>query len=86
MPFREAHHITGAAVRLAEQRGCSLADLTLADLQGLHAAFAADVASLWDFEASVERRDAVGGTSKRAVQEQIALLRAKLAAATATVQ
>src|SRR5438046_6445513 len=35
VPFREAHHITGRAVKLAEQRGCGLADLSVADLQSI---------------------------------------------------
>jgi argininosuccinate lyase len=76
VPFRQAHHITGAAVRLAEATGCSLRDVPLAQLQTLHPAFADDVAAVWDFDASVERRDAIGGTSKRAVLAQIAALRA----------
>ena len=78
VPFREAHHITGAAVRLAEQHGCGLHQLTLAQLQSLHPAFSEDVAALWDFEASVERRDALGGTSRRAVLEQIDALQAAI--------
>jgi argininosuccinate lyase len=78
VPFRETHHIAGAAVRLAEARGVDLADLGLDDLRTLHPAFAADVSRVWDFEESVERRDAAGGTSRRAVEAQIAQLRAWL--------
>ena len=44
VPFRETHHISGAAVRLAEQRGCALSALSVEDLKGLHEAFAEDVA------------------------------------------
>lgn len=40
---RETHHISGAAVKLAEDRGCALSDLTVADLQGIHPLFADDV-------------------------------------------
>lgn len=43
VPFRETHHISGAAVKLAEDRGCSLSDLTVADLQGIHPLFGDDV-------------------------------------------
>jgi argininosuccinate lyase len=75
VPFRETHHIAGAAVALAEQRGVELAALTVTDLQGLHPAFDEDVTQVWDFEQSVERRDAEGGTSRRAVLAQIAQLR-----------
>lgn len=71
MPFRETHHISGSAVRLAEQRQSSLSKLSLVDLQGLSDLFTEDVKSVFDFEASVERRDVVGGTSRRAVLEQV---------------
>ena len=50
MPFRETHHISGAAVKLAEDRGCTLSDLTLADLKPLHPAFEADVVDVWSYE------------------------------------
>ena len=79
VPFRETHHIAGAAVRMAEVQGISLAELTVEELQKLHTAFDEDVASVWDFEESVERRDVDGGTSRRAVLAQIAQLRTWLA-------
>ena len=78
VPFRESHHIAGAAVRMAEVQGVALPDLPLEDLQTLHKAFAEDVAEVWSFEASVDRRDVAGGTSRRSVQEQIDRLRAWL--------
>lgn len=80
VPFREAHHVAGAAVQMAELQGAPLSQLTLEDLQKLHSAFDADVETVWSFEASVERRDVEGGTSRRAVLAQIAQLRAWLAA------
>merc|ERR1719331_1225597 len=43
VPFRETHHISGRAVQMAEERGCSLTALSLADLQTLHPLFTADV-------------------------------------------
>ena len=43
VPFRETHHISGAAVKLAEDRGCELSALTVADLQGIHPLFGEDV-------------------------------------------
>ncbi|RIK36271.1 MAG: argininosuccinate lyase [Chloroflexi bacterium] len=79
VPFRETHHIAGAAVRMAEVQGIPLAELEVGDLQKLHAAFEEDVAEVWDFEQSVERRDVDGGTSRRAVLAQIARLRTWLA-------
>lgn len=71
VPFRQTHHISGEAVRLSEERGVQLTDLTLADLQTLSPLFTADVMDVWSFDTSVERRDIVGGTSKRAVLEQV---------------
>jgi argininosuccinate lyase len=75
VPFRETHHVAGAAVRMAEVQGIPLAELELEDLQKLHTAFAEDVAGVWEFEQSVERRDVAGGTSRRAVLAQIEELR-----------
>lgn len=75
IPFRETHHVAGAAVRLSEQSGVPLTKLTVAQLQSLHPAFGEDVLSVWDYERSVDARDAQGGTSRRAVQAQIADLR-----------
>jgi len=79
VPFRETHHISGRAVQMAEERGCALTALSLADLQTLHPLFTEDVMAVWDFEAAVERRDATGGTSKRSVLEQAKLLEAWVA-------
>ncbi len=78
VPFRDAHHVAGAAVKMAENQGLPLTELTVEDLQKLHSAFAADVLALWDFALSTEQRDVVGGTSRRAVLEQIEKLRAWL--------
>lgn len=70
IPFRETHHISGSAVRMSEERKCQLSDLSLADLKTLSDAFEEDVEKVWLMEESVERRNATGGTSKRAVIEQ----------------
>jgi argininosuccinate lyase len=75
VPFRETHHIAGAAVRMAELQGIPLRELELDDLLSLHEAFEEDVFAVWDFEQSVERRTASGGTSRRAIEAQIRLLR-----------
>jgi argininosuccinate lyase len=79
LPFRQAHHVVGAAVRLAAQRGIGLRQLALADLQTLSPLFADDVAQTFDFAASVARRHADGGTAPAAVRAQIAAARAWLA-------
>lgn len=80
VPFRETHHVAGAAVRMAEVQAVPLSELTLDDLLTLHHAFEEDVMQVWNFEQSVEQRDAAGGTSRRAVLEQIAKLREWLGA------
>ncbi|KAI5801525.1 argininosuccinate lyase [Peziza echinospora] len=78
VPFRETHHISGSAVRLAEERGVQISELSLADYKGLHEKFEADVAEVFDFEASVERRAAIGGTARKCVLGQIEVLKKSL--------
>ena len=75
VPFRETHHVAGHAVKLAEDKGCSMAELTLKELKQLHVAFEADVQKVWDYEGSINRRDSVGGTSLGSVNEQISQLK-----------
>ena len=75
VPFRQTHHIAGAAVALAESGGIALTDLSLAALRALHPAFDEDVTEIWSYERSVEQRDVRGGSSRRAVREQISALR-----------
>ncbi|MEL6967147.1 MAG: argininosuccinate lyase [Pseudomonadota bacterium] len=79
LPFREAHHVTGAAVAMAEKDGCALADLPLAALQTLHPSITEDVYSVLTVEASVESRKSFGGTSPTRVAEQVALWKERLA-------
>ncbi len=83
VPFRETHHVAGAAVKLAEDKGVALTDLTFADLKPLHKAFAEDVVRVWSFETSVEARNAVGGTAKSSVLAQTKALREWVRAARA---
>ncbi len=71
MPFREAHHVAGQAVRLAAEKGVRLTDLTVEDLRGLSPLFGDDALVVFDFEASVARRKSVGGTAPDAVRMQI---------------
>ncbi|UDF04841.1 argininosuccinate lyase [Asticcacaulis sp. AND118] len=71
MPFRDAHHVTGAAVKLAEGQGVDLAQLSLADLQKLEAGITEDVYSVLTPEASAASRLSYGGTSPVRVREQI---------------
>jgi argininosuccinate lyase len=70
VPFREAHGVTGKAVRLAAEKGVSLDKLTLNDWQAL-GPFEADVEQVFDPLKSIEQRNAIGGTSPQSVKEQI---------------
>jgi argininosuccinate lyase len=71
LPFREAHHITGAAVKRAEQLGCDLPDLPLADLQALEPRITDGVYAVLTPEASVASRKSYGGTAPDQVRAQI---------------
>jgi len=78
VPFRQSHELVGRAVKRAEALDIPLGKLPLAEFQAISPEFGVDVATVFDFEQSVERRDVYGGTSRRAVQEQISELRASL--------
>ncbi len=72
IPFRDAHHVTGAAVKMAETRGCELADLPLADLQSLESRITPAIFDVLTPAASVASRRSYGGTSPDQVRAQIA--------------
>ena len=71
IPFRDAHHITGAAVRVAETQGVDLAQLSLKDLQNLEARITEDVYKVLTPEASAASRQSYGGTAPDQVRLQI---------------
>ncbi|WP_309087427.1 argininosuccinate lyase [Phenylobacterium sp.] len=71
LPFRDAHHVTGAAVKRAEELGCSLSDLVLPELQKLDERITASVYEVLTPEASVASRRSYGGTSPDQVRAQI---------------
>ena len=79
LPFREAHHVTGALVRLAEGRGCGLEELSLADMQTVAPDISADVFDVLGVENSVASRVSYGGTAPDQVNHQIARWRERLA-------
>jgi argininosuccinate lyase len=79
LPFREAHHVTGSLVALAEGKGCDLPDLSLADMQGVHDAITADVFGVLGVDNSVNSRTSYGGTAPVRVREQVARWQAALA-------
>ncbi len=76
VPFREAHHITGRAVKAAEAAGIGLADLPLADLQAIDARIGPDVFDVLSVDASVASRTSFGGTAPSRVHAAITAARA----------
>ena len=78
VPFREAHHITGQAVKLAEKMNCTLADLALDDLQAIDARFNGGVFGVLSVDASVNSRTSHGGTAPSGVRMRIAEAKAAL--------
>jgi len=72
VPFREAHHITGRAVKVAEERGCDLADLPLETLRKIDQRIDQRVFEVLGVDASVRSRASYGGTAPVRVREQIA--------------
>ncbi len=76
MPFREAHHVTGAVVKAAEAAGIAeLCDVPLATFQAIEPRIDASVIALLSVEASVAARDSYGGTAPKQVLEQVKRLR-----------
>jgi len=80
MPFRDAHHVTGRAVALADGKGCGLEDLTLADLQDVEPRITDDVFAVLGVDNSVRSRTSLGGTAPERVREAIAAARQRMAA------
>ena len=78
LPFREAHHVTGSLVKMAEDRGCDLPDLSLADMQGVHAGITEGVFDVLGVHNSVNSRVSYGGTAPMRVREQVARWRVVL--------
>jgi argininosuccinate lyase len=74
VPFRDAHHITGNAVALAEDRGKGLEDLTLEEFHSVSDLIGEDVFAVLDYRAAVERRCTHGGTGPASVAAQLAAL------------
>jgi argininosuccinate lyase len=72
MPFRQAHGVAGQAVRIAAEQGVPLSRLSLDVLRELSDLFEQDVDQVFDFEISVSRRRATGGTAPEAIKQQIA--------------
>ncbi|MDX1581603.1 MAG: argininosuccinate lyase, partial [Alphaproteobacteria bacterium] len=78
LPFRDAHHVTGQIVKLAEDKSCDLAELSLEDMQSVQPNMTADVFEVLGVEASVNSRTSFGGTAPVRVREAIKAWRERL--------
>jgi len=79
MPFRDAHHVTGRIVALAEEKGATLDALSLEEMQKIEPRITPEIFSVLTVDASVASRTSYGGTAPDNVRRQIARWRAELA-------
>ena len=77
--FRTSHHLAGAVIKSAEDQGTTIDKLSIEDLKAISATFENDVAGVFNFENSVEKRSSQGGTSRASVQKQVQAIRAWMA-------
>jgi argininosuccinate lyase len=78
VPFREAHHITGRAVKMAEGYGCDLAELSINDLKAIDPRVDERAFGALSVEAAVHSRTSYGGTAPERVRQQIAAAKEEL--------
>jgi len=78
LPFRDAHHATGALVKMAEDKGCDLPELSLKEMQSAHPEINQSVYSVLGVDNSVASRASYGGTAPDQVRQQIARWNGKL--------
>jgi argininosuccinate lyase len=78
MPFREAHHIAGAIVKRAEEKGVALDKLPLSEMQAIAPRIGDGVFAVLTLEASLASRTSFGGTAPVRVREHIAFWMEKL--------
>lgn len=71
IPFREAHHVSGRCVALAENEDTTMDKFTPEQWQSVDKDLEADIVECMDYERAVDLKDSEGGTSKRAVLEQV---------------
>jgi argininosuccinate lyase len=69
MPFRNAHHVAGRIVALAERKGVRLEELDLADLKAVESGITRDVFAVLSIENSVKSRSSYGGTAPQNVRK-----------------
>jgi argininosuccinate lyase len=78
MPFRQAHHVVGAVVALAEQTGKPLNQLSLTELRSVDKTFGRDGLKVFDLRAAMAKRNLVGTPGTKQVREQLARWRERL--------
>ncbi len=78
MAFRDAHHVTGTLVALAEKKGCDLAELPLEEMRSVHDGITQGVFDVLSVRNSVASRASYGGTAPDQVRAQIARWKEKL--------
>ena len=71
VPFRNAHHITGKIVHMAERKGCRLNDLTLAEMQSVDPRITKEIFSVLDPAHAAASRQSLGGTAPSQVKQAI---------------
>jgi argininosuccinate lyase len=71
LPFREAHHVTGRIVKLAEERGCGLEELDLKAMQDVDPRITDEVFEVLSVEKSVASRTSFGGTAPENVKSAV---------------
>ena len=76
MPFRDAHHVTGKLVALADQQGCALDGLSLADMQAIEPRLEATIFEVLSIDSALRARDSFGGTAPAEVAAHIKAARA----------
>ncbi len=72
MPFREAHHVTGALVALAEKKNCGLEELSLEEMQSVAQGITDGIFDVLGVDRSVASRQSYGGTAPDNVRAQVA--------------
>lgn len=74
LPFRHAHEAAGHLVKLCEQRGCNLDDLSLEDFKAESDLFEGDIIGACDLAAIADARLTAGGTGRAAIRDQLGLV------------
>ena len=71
MPFRQAHHVVGSVVALAEKNGRPLNKVLLAELQSVDKTFGRDALGIFDLKRAMARRNLVGAPGTKEVARQL---------------